>query len=74
MSNKDWLHFRTKGIGASDVPSILGFSEYESPMAKFDEKISLNPNRKFENLAMFLGKKAETLNAEMWELWDGSVE
>jgi len=74
MSNKDWLHFRTKGIGASDVPSILGFSEYESPMAKFDEKISLNPKRKFENLAMFLGKKAETLNAEMWEYWDGSVE
>ena len=74
MTNRDWLHFRTKGIGASDVPSILGFSEYESPMAKFDEKISLNPKRKFENLAMFLGKKAETLNAEMWEYWDGSVE
>ena len=74
MSNFDWLNFRTKGLGASDVPAVLGFSEYESPMSKFDEKISLIPKRKFENLAMFLGKQAEDKNAEMWEYWDGTVE
>ena len=74
MSNLNWLNFRTRGLGASDVPAVLGFSEYESPMSKFDEKISLIPKRKFENLSMFLGKRAENLNAEMWEFWDGSVE
>lgn len=74
MSNRDWLNFRTRGLGASDVPSVLGFSEYESPMSKFDEKISLTPKQKFENFAMFMGKKAEDVNAEMWEYWDGTVE
>ena len=74
MTNRDWLSFRTRGIGASDVPAVLGFSEYESPMSKFDEKISLIPKPKFENLSMFLGKQAEDKNAEMWEYWDGSVE
>ena len=74
MSHKDWLHFRTRGLGASDIGAVLGFSDYCSPMQKFDEKISLIPKPKFENLSMFLGKRAENLNAEMWEYWDGSVE
>ena len=74
MTNKDWLHFRTRGLGASDIGAVLGFSDYCSPMQKFDEKISLNPKPRFENLMMFLGKRAEALNAEMWEYWDGSVE
>ena len=74
MTNRDWLSFRTRGLGASDVPAVLGFSEYESPMSKFDEKTTLSPKPKFENLAMFLGKQAEDKNAEMWEYWDGSVE
>ena len=74
MTNQAWLSFRTRGLGASDVPAVLGFSEYESPMSKFDEKTTLSPKPKFENLAMFLGKQAEDKNAEMWEYWDGSVE
>ena len=74
MTHKDWLHFRTRGLGASDIGAVLGFSDYCSPMQKFDEKISLIPKPKFENLSMFLGKRAENLNAEMWEFWDGSVE
>ena len=64
MTNRDWLSFRTRGLGASDVPAVLGFSEYESPMSKFDEKTTLSPKPKFENLAMFLGKQAEDKNAE----------
>jgi putative phage-type endonuclease len=74
MSNRDWLQFRTRGLGASDIGAVLGFSEYCSPMQKFDEKITLIPKPKFENIAMFLGKQAEDKNAEMWEYWDGSIE
>lgn len=74
MSNRDWLHFRTRGLGASDIGAVLGFSEYCSPMQKFDEKITLTPKPRFENLSMFLGKQAEEKNAEMWEYWDGSIE
>lgn len=73
-SNREWINFRTRGLGASDVPAVLGFSEYESPMSKFDEKISLTPKQRFENFAMFMGKRAENVNAEMWEYWDGTVE
>ena len=74
MNNKDWLQFRTRGLGASEIGAVLGFSEYCSPMQKFDEKITLIPKPRFENLSMFLGKQAEDKNAEMWEYWDGSVE
>lgn len=74
MTNRDWLSFRTRGLGASDVPAVLGFSEYESPMSKFDEKTSLNPKQKFQNFSMFMGKRAEDINAELWEYWDGSIE
>lgn len=74
MTNREWLAFRTRGLGASDVPAVLGFSEYESPMSKFDEKTSLNPKQKFQNFAMFMGKRAEDINAELWEYWDGSIE
>ena len=74
MSNRDWLQFRTRGLGASDVPAVLNFCEYTSGMQKFDEKISLNPKPKFENFAMFMGKRAEDVNAEMWEYWDGTME
>lgn len=74
MSNRDWLQFRTRGLGASEIGAVLGFSEYCSPMQKFDEKTTLTPKPRFENLAMFLGKQAEEKNAEMWEYWDGSVE
>ena len=74
MTNRDWLSFRTRGLGASDVPAVLGFSEYESPMSKFDEKTSLNPKQKFQHFAMFMGKRAEDINAELWEYWDGSIE
>lgn len=74
MTPKDWLHFRNRGLGASEIGAVLGFSDYCSPMQKFDEKTSLNQRPRFENLAMFLGKRAENLNAEMWEYWDGSEE
>lgn len=73
-TNAQWLQFRTRGLGASDVPAVLNFCEYTSVMQKFDEKISLTPKPKFENFSMFMGKRAEDINAVMWEYWDGTIE
>ena len=35
---KQWLERRKKGIGASDAPQILGYSEWGSPLSVFNEK------------------------------------
>lgn len=71
MSFKEWLQFRKRGIGASEVGSVLGLSEYESPMSVFWEKTSLNIRQKTENFAMFLGKFSEDFISDLWEYWEG---
>lgn len=34
----EWLAARTKGIGSSDAPAILGLSRYSSPLSLYHEK------------------------------------
>lgn len=71
MSYDQWLQFRKKGLGASEVGSVIGLSEYESPMSVFYEKTSLNITKKPENFAMFMGKFSEDFIADLWEYWEG---
>jgi len=37
-SDDDWLGFRTKGVGGSDVAAIMGISAYRSPVEVWMEK------------------------------------
>ncbi|MGH9151351.1 MAG: YqaJ viral recombinase family protein [Acidimicrobiales bacterium] len=39
----DWLGWRRQGIGASDVPAILGLSKWASPWSVWAEKVGLLP-------------------------------
>ena len=74
MSNEDWLRFRKRGIGASEVGAIMGLSQYKSNVELFYEKIGQGLGYNVENLAMFLGHEYESPIAQLWEYWGGTVE
>lgn len=74
MPDEEWLRFRKRGIGASEVGAILGLSEYTSSIEVFYDKIGEELNVKGENLAMLLGKETEPLNSKMWQYWEGTEE
>ena len=74
MNYDDWLRFRKRGIGASEVGAVLGLSEYTSSIEIFYDKIGEELNHKVENLAMLLGHETEPLNAKLWQYWEGSEE
>ena len=38
MSREDWLKERTKGIGGSDVATVLGLNPYKTPLELWEEK------------------------------------
>lgn len=38
MSRDDWLKERTKGIGGSDVATVLGLNPYKTPLELWEEK------------------------------------
>lgn len=71
MNYDQWLQFRKRGIGASEVGAVLGFSEYDSPMSVFYEKTALTIKKKPENFAMFMGKYSEDFISDLWEYWEG---
>lgn len=74
MSPEEWLLYRKRGIGASEVGAILGLSPYKSSIELFYDKIGEGLGYTTENLAMFLGHEQEPLLAKMWQYWDGSQE
>lgn len=74
MSSDEWLQYRKRGIGASEVGAILGLSPYKSSIELFYDKIGEGLGYNMENLAMFLGHEQENLIAKMWSFWDGSTE
>lgn len=38
MSHEDWLQWRKRGIGGSDVAAIAGLSKYKSPVGVWLDK------------------------------------
>ncbi len=39
MSHKEWLEWRSQGIGGSDAPAIMGVSPWSTPYQKWEEKV-----------------------------------
>lgn len=72
MSQDDWLRYRDRGVGASDVGTILGINPYKCSAQLFYEKLGELPVLNTENIAQFLGKEQENFIASMWEYWDPS--
>lgn len=74
MSHVDWLKFRKKGVGASEVGAVMGLSEYKSSIELFYEKIGDHINVTIENMAMYMGHEMEDFVAKQWEYWAGSEQ
>ena len=62
MSPDDWLGFRGRGIGASEVGYIMGLSPYKSNVELFYEKIGEKLGYNLENIAMFMVPKWKILS------------
>lgn len=56
----EWLTWRARGIGASDVAGILGISPWTSPWAVWAEKRGLTPPGEESELMEF-GRRAEVM-------------
>lgn len=74
MPKDEWIAFRRRGIGASEVGTIMGLNPYKSSLELFHEKISLYPKISIENINMFMGHYQESHIAELWQYWEGSQE
>ena len=74
MSEDDWLAYRTTGIGASEVGTIMGLNQYKSSSQLFYEKIGAYSRYNIENIACFMGKEQEAFVANLWQYWGGSTE
>lgn len=70
MSREQWLAYRSGGIGASEVGTVLGLDDYKSSLQLFYEKIGDVPLWDTETMAAFMGKEMEDLVADMWQYWD----
>ncbi len=72
LSRDQWLMRRKRGIGASDVPTILGYNQYRSPIELWYERLDARPNFNVESMASFMGLYHEDAVADMWQYWQGS--
>lgn len=73
MSREDWLSFRTRGLGASEVASVMGLSQYKSSIELFYDKLGQQIYSP-ENIFMFVGKEKEDWIANMWQYWEGNEQ
>lgn len=74
MTPEQWLRFRKKGIGASEVGTVMGLNQYKASIELFYEKISPDVPYSVENIHTFMGKYFESQVAELWQYWEGSEE
>lgn len=70
ITRESWLAERAKGIGASEVSTILGLNPYESAFELYLRKTGQLPP-KDESLAMWLGHEMEPIIAKRYEMETG---
>ena len=59
LSGEDWLRYRKKGIGGSDVASLLGISKWKSEIELWLDKTNQTDNDTEDNEAMEWGRIME---------------
>jgi len=68
LSREEWLDFRKKGLGGSDLAAIIGISPYRSALAVYYDKVGEAPGLE-DNLAMELGRELEPFLRRKFEKW-----
>jgi len=70
----EWLQFRSKGLGGSEVGTLMGVNSWKSPAELYYQKIGLIPQKAQQNIPMFMGTIMEQTVAEIFSYWDGDDE
>ena len=68
ITHEEWLNWRKKGIGGSDVSALLGLNPWRSPLALYYDKIGENKDEE-ESIAMELGRELEPFLRQKFEKW-----
>jgi len=69
LSKQEWLKWRQKGVGGSDVASICGVNPWHSALALYYDKTEKVPELEAENLPAELGLFLEPFIAVKFEKW-----
>ena len=69
LTKADWLRFRQKGIGGSDIAAVCGISKWKSPLALWHEKTEKIEDDQKENLPAELGIYLEPFMKDKFEKW-----
>jgi putative phage-type endonuclease len=70
----EWFEYRKRGIGGSEIATVLGLNRYDTVTRTFYEKIGAIPSRQIDNAKMFFGRYMEDKIAELWQYYDGTPE
>lgn len=66
-----WHSFRSRGLGGSEIASVLGIDPYRCSLELFHQKLSLAPKRE-SNQQMHWGNALEDTVADAWKYWNGT--
>jgi putative phage-type endonuclease len=69
-SYDEWLAFRERGLGASEIGTLMGVNSWKSPAELYYQKIGVIPQKQVQNMPMFMGTILEKTVAEIFEYWD----
>lgn len=64
-NHKEWLSLR-KGIGSSEIATLMGCNKWQTPYQLWLEKTGQVPSEEQENFFMKMGHKLEPVIAELW--------
>lgn len=67
----DWLKWRQKGIGGSDVPAIMGVSPWCTPYGLWVEKTASEPKKQEDNFIFQKGHQLEIQARNKFEIETG---
>lgn len=70
QGSKEWHAWRLSGVGASEVPSLMGESEFQTPRDIWKVKVGLVQEVKESNFAMQRGTEAEPRIRALYELYN----
>ena len=67
---QEWLDFRERGLGASEIGTLMGVNSWKSPAELYYQKIGLIPQKQVQNMPMFMGTILEQTVADIFEHWE----
>lgn len=70
----EWIQFRTQGLGASEIGTLMGVNSWKSPAELYYQKIGLIPQKDIQNMPMFMGTILEDTVANIFEFWENDEE